>query len=133
MQPQSELELEFILENTKDKNSENDKEIKSADKEEAKPKSKSSIEILLDLITLKLYRNISDHHTNLLRIINFMVLTIAVYGFYLYVYENFILTWLLDYSYGWVCLILLLVLLWALFTTCRETSKYSISWGKVLI
>lgn len=128
-----ELELEFTLENTKDKNSENDKEIKSADKEEAKPKSKSSIEILLDLITLKLYRNISDHHTNLLRIINFMVLTIAVYGFYLYVYENFILTWLLDYSYGWVCLILLLVLLWALFTTCRETSKYSISWGKVLI
>lgn len=86
-----ELELEFTLENTKDKNSENDKEIKSADKEEAKPKSKSRIEILLDLITLKLYRNISDHHTNLLRIINFMALTIAVYGLCFYIFDIFLL------------------------------------------
>ena len=124
-----ELELEFTLKNTETKN----KEVKSVDKVEAKPKSKSSIELFLDLITLKLYRNTSDHHTNLLRIINFMALTIAVYGFSLYAYENFILTWLLDYSYERVCLILLLVLLWALFTTCRETSKYSISWEKVLI
>ncbi|WP_103599908.1 pentapeptide repeat-containing protein [Campylobacter concisus] len=124
-----ELELEFTL----DKDGENSKGTKSADEIEAKPKSKNRIEILLDLITLKLYRNISDHHTNLLRIINFMVLTIAVYGFYLYVYKNCILTWLVDYSYEWVCSILLLVLLWALFTTCRETSKYSISWKKVLI
>ena len=124
-----ELELEFTLENTETKN----KEVKSLDKVEAKPKSKSSIEFFLDLITLKLYRNTSDHHTNLLQIINFMVLTITVYGFSLYAYKNCILTWLLDYSYEWVCLILLLVLLWALFTTCRETSKYSISWKKVLI
>ena len=124
-----ELELEFTLENTETKN----KEVKSLDKVEAKPKSKNRIEIFLDLITLKLYRNTIDHHTNLLRIINFMVLTIAVYGFSLYAYKNCILTWLLDYSYEWVCLILLLVLLWALFTTCRETSKYSISWKKVLI
>lgn len=124
-----ELELEFTLENTETKN----KEVKSVDKVEAKPKSKSSIELFLDLITLKLYRNTSDHHTNLLRIINFMALTIAVYGFSLYAYENCILTWLVNHPYKWTCLILLLVLLWALFITCRETSKYSISWEKVLI
>lgn len=128
-----ELELEFALKSTNAENSKNDKEVKSADKVEAKSKSKNRIELFLDLITLKLYRSTSDHHTNLLQIINFMVLTIAVYGFSLYAYENCILTWLLDYSYEWVCLILLLVLLWALFTTCRETSKYSISWKKVLI
>ena len=128
-----ELELEFALKSTNAENSKNDKEVKSADKVEAKSKSKNRIELFLDLITLKLYRSTSDHHTNLLQIINFMVLTIAVYGFSLYAYENCILTWLLDYSYEWVCLILLLVLLWALFTTCRETSKYSISCKKVLI
>ena len=120
-----ELELEFTLENTKDKNSENDKEIKSADKEEAKPKSKSRIEILLDLITLKLYRNTSDHHTNLLRIINFMVLTIAVYGFSLYAYENCILTWLVDYSYKWACLALALVVFLVLLTIYYQTTKYN--------
>ena len=86
-----ELELEFTLEKTKDKNSKNDKEIKSADKEEAKPKSKNRIEILLDLITLKLYRSTSDHHTNLLRIINFMVLTIAAYGLCFYIFDIFLL------------------------------------------
>ena len=86
-----ELELEFTLEKTKDKNSKNDKEIKSADKEEAKPKSKNRIEVLLDLITLKLYRNTSDHHTNLLRIINFMALTIAAYGLCFYIFDIFLL------------------------------------------
>ena len=133
-----ELELEFTLENTKDKNSENDKEIKSADKEEAKPKSKSRIEILLDLITLKLYRNISDHHTNLLRIINFMVLTIAVYGFFLYAYENFILTRLINYSYKWTCLALVLVVFLVLLTIYYQAVKYNaakhnIAWGNMLI
>ena len=128
-----ELELEFALKSTNAENSKNDKEVKSADKVEAKSKSKNRIEILLDFITLKLYRNTSDHHTNLLRIINFMALTIAVYGFSLYAYENCILTWLVNHPYKWTCLILLLVLLWALFITCRETSKYSISWEKVLI
>ena len=128
-----ELELEFALKSTNAENSKNDKEVKSADKVEAKSKSKNRIEILLDFITLKLYRNTSDHHTNLLRIINFMALTIAVYGFSLYAYENCILTWLVNHPYKWTCLILLLVLLWALFITCRETSKYSISWKKVLI
>jgi len=128
-----ELELEFTLENTKDKNSENDKEIKSADKEEAKPKSKSRIEVLLDLITLKLYRNISDHHTNLLRIINFMALTIAVYGFSLYAYENCILTWLVDYSYKWACLALALVVFLVLLTIYYQTTKYNMAWKNMLI
>lgn len=128
-----ELELEFTLKKTKDKNSKNDKEVESADKVKAKPKSKNRIEILLDLITLKLYRNISDHHTNLLRILNFMVLTIAVYGSSLYAYENCILTRLLNYSHGCVCLILLLVFLLAIWTICSFSTKYNISRTNILI
>ncbi|WP_107709673.1 pentapeptide repeat-containing protein [Campylobacter concisus] len=127
-----ELELEFTLENTKDKNSENDKKVKSADNVEAKPKSKNRIELFLDLITLKLYRNTSDHHTNLLRIINFMVLTIAVYGFYLYVYENFILTWFVNCSY--ICSVTsILVFLLALSVICYQAVKHNIAWGNMLI
>ena len=86
-----ELELEFTLKKTKDKKSKNNKEVESADKVEAKPKSENRIEIFLDLITLKLYRSTSDHHTNLLRIINFMALTIAVYGLCFYIFDIFLL------------------------------------------
>ncbi|WP_454991079.1 pentapeptide repeat-containing protein [Campylobacter rectus] len=87
-----ELELEFTLENAKAKDGGNSKEVKSANQVEAKPKSKNRIEILLDFITLKLYRNTSDHHTNLLRIINFMDLTIAAYLwiFDFYVRKNYL-------------------------------------------
>ena len=133
-----ELELEFTLENTKDKNSEKSKEVKPADETKSSPKDKNCIEILLDLITLKLYRNISDHHTNLLRIINFMVLTIAVYGFFLYAYENFILTRLINYSYKWTCLALVLVVFLVLLTIYYQAVKYNaakhnIAWGNMLI
>ena len=128
-----ELELEFALENAKAKDGENSKEVKSTDEVKAKPKSKNRIEIFLDLITLKLYRNTSDHHTNLLRIINFMVLTIAVYGSSLYAYENCILTRLLNYSHGFVCLILLLVFLLAIWTICSFSTKYNISRINILI
>ena len=128
-----ELELEFALKSTNAENSKNDKEVKSADKVEAKSKSKNRIEILLDFITLKLYRNTSDHHTNLLRIINFMALTIAVYGFSLYAYENYILTWLVNYSYKCICLILLLVPLLALLTIYCQTTKYNIVWKNMLV
>jgi len=83
-----ELELEFTLENTKYKNS---KEIKSTNEVEAKPKSKNRIELFLDLITLKLYRNTSDHHTNLLKIINFAILTIAMYGLSFLFLDDFLL------------------------------------------
>ena len=86
-----ELELEFALKSTDAKNSKNDKEVKSTDNVEAKSKSKNRIEVLLDLITLKLYRNTSDHHTNLLRIINFMALTIAAYGLCFYIFDIFLL------------------------------------------
>ncbi|MFL1705518.1 pentapeptide repeat-containing protein [Campylobacter sp. MOP7] len=126
-----ELELEFTLENTKAKNSENSKEVKSADEVKVEHKNKNSIDIFLDLITLKLYRNTSDHHTNLLQIINFMVLTIAVYGFSIYMYENYILTWLVNYSYEWACLVLVLSL--ALCMICRKTTKYNITWKNMLI
>lgn len=128
-----ELELEFTLEKERAKNSENSKEVKSVDEVEAKPKSKNRIELFLDLITLKLYRNTSDHHTNLLQIINFMVLTIAVYGFSLYAYENCILTWLVNYSYKCICLILLLVPLLALLTIYCQTTKYNIVWKNMLM
>ena len=124
-----ELELEFTL----DKDGGNSKEVKSADEIEVKPKSKNRIELFLDLITLKLYRNTSDHHTNLLRIINFMVLTIAVYGFSLYAYENYILTWLVNYSYKWICLGSVLVILLALWIIYRETTKYNIAWKNIPI
>ena len=125
-----ELELEFTLENTKAKNSE---EVKPTDEVEAKPKSKSRIELFLDLITLKLYRNTSDHHTNLLRIINFMALTIAVYGFSLYAYENFILTQLVNYSYKWTCFALVLVISLVLLAICHQAAKYNMAWKNMLI
>jgi len=124
-----ELELEFTLENTETKN----KEVKSVDKVEAKPKSKSSIELFLDLITLKLYRNTSDHHTNLLRIINFMALTIAVYGFSLYAYENFILTQLVNHPYKWTCFASVLVISLALLAICHQAAKYNMAWKNMLI
>ncbi|OUT18677.1 pentapeptide repeat-containing protein [Campylobacter concisus] len=128
-----ELELEFTLENAKAKNNENSKEVKSVDEVEAKFKSKSRIELFLDLITLKLYRNTSDHHTNLLRIINFMALTIAVYGFSLYAYENFILTQLVNYSYQWTCFASVLVVSLALLAICHQAAKYNIAWKNMLI
>ena len=124
-----ELELEFTLENTETKN----KEAKSVDKVEAKPKSKNRIELFLDLITLKLYRNTSDHHTNLLRIINFMALTVAVYGFSLYAYENFILTQLVNYSYKWTCFASVLVISLALLAICHQAAKYNMAWKNMLI
>nr|WP_249934167.1 pentapeptide repeat-containing protein [Campylobacter sp. RM16190] len=128
-----ELELDFTLENIKAKNSENSKEVKSADEVEVEPKNKNRIEIFLDLITLKLYRNTSDHHTNLLQIINFMVLTIAVYGFSIYMYKNCILTQLVNYPYECACLALVLVLFLALCMICRKTTKYNITCKNVLI
>ena len=128
-----ELELEFTLENAKAKDGGNSKEVKSANQVEAKPKSKNRIELFLDLITLKLYRNTSDHHTNLLRIINFMALTVAVYGFSLYAYENFILTQLVNYSYKWTCFALILVISLALLVICHQAAKYNIAWKNMLI
>ncbi len=123
-----ELELEFTL----DKDGGNSKEVKPADETKGSPKDKNRIEILLDLITLKLYRNISDHHTNLLRIINFMVLTIAVYGFFTYMYEKIILTWLVNCSY--ICSVTsTLVFLLALSVICYQAVKHNIAWGNMLI
>ena len=123
-----ELELEFTL----DKDGGNSKEVNPADKTKGSPKDKNRIEILLDLITLKLYRNISDHHTNLLRIINFMVLTIAVYGFFTYMYEKIILTWLVNCLY--ICGVTsILVFLLALSVICYQAAKHKIAWGNMLI
>ena len=124
-----ELELEFTL----GKDGGNSKEVKSADEIKVKPKSKNRIEILLDLITLKLYRNISDHHTNLLRIINFMVLTVAVYGFSIFMYEKIILKYLISLPYNFVYSILLVTLGVILWVTYHRIAKYNIAWINMLL
>lgn len=123
------LELEFTL----GKDGGNSKEVKSTNEVDAKHKSKNRIELFLDLITLKLYRNTSDHHTNLLRIINFMVLTIAVYGLSLYAYENYILTWLVNYPYKWTCFASVLVISLALLAICHQAAKYNTAWKNMLV
>ena len=128
-----ELELEFTLENAKDKNSENSKEVKSIDEGEAKPKSKSRIELFLDLIMLKLYRNTSDHHTNLLRIINFMALTVAIYGFSIFMYEKIISKYLISLPYNFVYSILLVTLGVIFWVTYHRIAKYNIAWINMLL
>lgn len=128
-----ELELEFALKSTNAENSKNDKEVKSADKVEAKSKSKNRIEILLDFITLKLYRNTSDHHTNLLRIINFMALTVAVYGFSIFMYEKIISKYLISLPYNFVYSILLVTLGVILWVTYHRIAKYNIAWINMLL
>ena len=128
-----ELELEFTLENAKAKNSENSKEVKSVDKVEAKPKSKSSIELFLDLITLKLYRNTSDHHTNLFKIINFAILSIAVYGLSFWVLDDFLLKAMIDSPKILMLLLLFIFLIGLLACLLYFTVKYKIRWATVPI
>lgn len=107
-----ELELEFTLENTKTKNSENSKEVKPADETKGSPKDKNRIEIFLDLITLKLYRNTSDHHTNLFKIINFAILSIAVYGLSFWVLDDFLLKAMIDSPKILILLLLFIFFSW---------------------
>ena len=128
-----ELELEFTLENAKAKNSENSKEVKSVDEVEAKPKSESSIELFLDLITLKLYRNTSDHHTNLLKIINFTILSIAVYGLSFWVLDDFLLKAMIDSPKILMLLLLSIFLIGLLVCLLYLTMKYKIRWATVPI
>ena len=128
-----ELELEFTLENAKAKNSENSKEVKSVDEVEAKPKSKSRIELFLDLITLKLYRNTSDHHTNLFKIINFTILSIAVYGLSFLVLDDFLLKLMIDSPKILTLLILFIFLVGLLACLLYFVMKYKILWATVPI
>ena len=128
-----ELELEFTLENAKAKNSENSKEVKSVDEVEAKPKSKSRIELFLDLITLKLYRNTSDHHTNLFKIINFTILSIAVYGLSFWVLDDFLLKAMIDSPKILMLLLLFIFLIGLLACLLYLTMKYKIRWATVPI
>ncbi len=124
-----ELELEFTLENAKAKNSENSKEVKSVDEVEAKPKSKSRIELFLDLITLKLYRNTSDHHTNLFKIINFTILSIAVYGLSFWVLDDFLLKAMIDSPKILVLLLLFIFLIGLLTCLLYFVVEYKILWA----
>ena len=121
-----ELELEFALENTKAKDSKNDNE-------EAKLKSKSRIELFLDLITLKLYRNTSDHHTNLFQIINFAVLSIAVYGLSFLVLDDFLLKSMIDSPKILTLLLLFIFLVGLLACLLYFVMKYKILWATVPI
>lgn len=62
-----------------------------------------------------------------------MALTIAVYGFSLYAYENFILTQLVNYSYQWTCFASVLVVSLALLAICHQAAKYNMAWKNMLI
>lgn len=128
-----ELELEFALKSTNAENSKNDKEVKSADKVEAKSKSKNRIEILLDFITLKLYRNTSDHHTNLLKIINFAILTIAMYGLSFLFLDYFLLKAMIDSPKILMLLLLFIFLIGLLACLLYFVVKYKIRWATVPI
>ena len=128
-----ELELEFTLENAKAKNSKNSKEAKSVDEVEAKPKSKSRIELFLDLITLKLYRNTSDHHTNLFKIINFAILSIAMYGLSFLVLDDSLLKAMIDSPKILMLLLLFIFLIGLLACLLYFVVKHKIRWATVPI
>ena len=128
-----ELELEFTLENAKAKDGGNSKEVKSADEIEVKSKSKNRIELFLDLITLKLYRNTSDHHTNLFKIINFTILSIAVYGLSFWVLDDFLLKAMIDSPKILMLLLLFIFLIGLLACLLYFVVKYKIRWATVPI
>lgn len=128
-----ELELEFSLENTKTKNSENSKEVKSTDETKGAPKNKNRIELFLDLITLKLYRNTSDHHTNLFKIINFTILSIAVYGLSFWALDDFLLKVMIDSPKILMLLLLVVFLIGLLTCLLCFVVKYKILWATVPI
>ena len=128
-----ELELEFTLENAKAKDSENSKEEKYNDEIKGAPKNKNFIEIFLDLITLKLYRNTSDHHTNLFKIINFAILTIAVYGLSFLVLDDFLLKTMIDSPKILMLLLLSIFLIGLLTCLLYFAVKYKIRWATVPI
>ena len=124
-----ELELEFTL----GKDGGNSKEVKSTNEVDAKHKSKNRIEILLDLITLKLYRNTSDHHTNLFKIINFAILSIAVYGLSFWVLDDFLLKAMIDSPKILMLLLLFIFLIGLLACLLYFVVKYKIRWATVPI
>ena len=128
-----ELELEFTLENAKAKDSKNDKKVKSANEVEARPKSKSRIELFLDLIMLKLYRNTSDHHTNLFKIINFTILTIAMYGLSFLFLDDFLLKVMIDSPKILVLLLLFIFLIGLLICLLYFVVEYKILWATASI
>ena len=128
-----ELELEFTLENAKAKDGGNSKEVKSADEIEVKSKSKNRIELFLDLITLKLYRNTSDHHTNLFKIINFTVLSIAVYGLSFCILDDYLLKVMINSPKILMLLLLSIFLIGLLVCLLYLTMKYKIRWVTVPI
>ncbi|PSM51529.1 pentapeptide domain-containing membrane protein [Campylobacter blaseri] len=101
-----EIEIGFRLENPKVKKNEKDKAVSFINKTQSIPKNKNNLEMFLDLITLKLYRNTSDHHTNLFKIINFTILSIAIYMSSLYIFDNFLLEIMINKPDGLIMLMI---------------------------
>lgn len=85
------------------------------------------------MITLKLYRNTSDHHTNLFKIINFTILSIAVYGLSFLVLDDFLLKLMIDSPKILTLLILFIFLVGLLACLLYFVMKYKILWATVPI
>ena len=85
------------------------------------------------MITLKLYRNTSDHHTNLFKIINFTILSIAVYGLSFWVLDDFLLKAMIDSPKILMLLLLSIFLIGLLVCLLYFVVKYKILWVTVPI
>lgn len=128
-----ELELEFALEDIKAKNSKTCNEVKAIKEPKDTTKNKNSIELFFDLITLKLYRNTSDHHTNLLKIINFAILTIVMYGLSFWILDDFLLKAMINSPKILMLLLLFIFLIGLLTCLLYFVVKYKILWVTVPI
>ena len=128
-----ELELEFVLEDIKAKNSKTCNEVKATKEPKDTTKNKNSIELFFDLITLKLYRNTSDHHTNLLKIINFAILTIVMYGLSFWILDDFLLKAMINSPKILMLLLLFIFLIGLLTCLLYFVMKYKILWATVPI
>lgn len=128
-----ELELEFVLEDIKAKNSKTCNEAKATKEPKDTTKNKNSIELFFDLITLKLYRNTSDHHTNLLKIINFAILTIVMYGLSFWILDDFLLKAMINSPKILMLLLLFIFLIGLLTCLLYFVVKYKILWVTVPI
>lgn len=78
---------------------------------------------------LKLYRNTSDHHTNLFKIINFTILTITVYGLSFWILDDFLLKVMIDSPKILVLLLLFIFFIGLLICLLYFIAEYKILWA----
>ena len=81
----------------------------------------------------KLYRNTSDHHTNLLKIINFAILTIVMYGLSFWILDDFLLKAMINSPKILMLLLLFIFLIGLLACLLYFVVKYKILWVTVPI